>query len=90
MLVRRAAEALDRNTTDKVALCAMAKQFATDNCYEVVHGAMQVLGGYGFLKDYPLEQFLRDIRVHQILEGTNEVMKMIVSRDLLTKDVFWK
>lgn len=48
-----------------------------------------MFGGYGFLKDYPIQQYLRDIRVHQILEGTNEVMRMLISRDLLTKDIFW-
>ena len=55
------------------ALCSMAKLFATDNCFEVVNDALQMHGGYGYLKDYPVEQFLRDIRVNQILEGTNQV-----------------
>ena len=72
-MVRNAALALDNGHPDTVQLCSMAKLFATDNCFEVVNDALQMHGGYGYLKDYPVEQFLRDIRVNQILEGTNQV-----------------
>merc|ERR1719309_753678 len=82
-MVRNAARALDSQHPDSVQLCSMAKLFATDNCFEVVNTALQMHGGYGYLQDYPLEQFLRDIRVNQILEGTNEVMQLIISRSVL-------
>ena len=72
-MVRNAARALDSGHPDTVQLCSMAKLFATDNCFDVVNDALQMHGGYGYLKDYPVEQFLRDIRVNQILEGTNQV-----------------
>merc|ERR1712228_1059954 len=71
--------ALDNGHGDTVQLCSMAKLFATDNCFEVVNDALQMHGGYGYLKDYPVEQFLRDIRVNQILEGTNQVMQMLIA-----------
>jgi alkylation response protein AidB-like acyl-CoA dehydrogenase len=61
----------------------MAKQFATDACYEIVDEALQLHGGYGYIKDYGLEQRVRDLRVHRILEGANEIMRVIVSRKLL-------
>ena len=61
----------------------MAKRLATDTGFDVVNQALQLHGGYGYLRDYPLERYLRDVRVHQILEGTNEIMRMIVSRALL-------
>merc|ERR1712180_67335 len=77
--------ALDSGHQDTVQLCSMAKLFATDNCFEVVNDALQMHGGYGYLKDYPVEQFLRDIRVNQILEGTNQVMQMLVARSILNK-----
>ncbi|CAD6199649.1 unnamed protein product [Caenorhabditis auriculariae] len=89
LIVRQAARHLDADSPDKVALCAMAKLHATDYCFEVVNQSLQMLGGYGFLKDYPIQQYFRDIRVHQILEGTNEMMRMIISRDVLNKDIFW-
>jgi len=82
-LVRNAALALDNKHKDTVSLCAMAKMFATENCFEIVNTALQLYGGYGYLKDYPVEQYLRDIRVHMILEGSNEVMRLLVARDLL-------
>lgn len=63
--------------------CSMAKQFATDACFNICNDALQMHGGYGYLKDYPIERYLRDVRVHQILEGTNEIMRHIVSRSLL-------
>ena len=78
-MVRNAALALDSGHQDTVQLCSMAKLFATDNCFEVVNDALQMHGGYGYLKDYPVEQFLRDIRVNQILEGTNQVHRLIES-----------
>jgi isobutyryl-CoA dehydrogenase len=84
-MVRNAALALDSGHPDTVQLCSMAKLFATDNCFEVVNDALQMHGGYGYLKDYPVEQFLRDIRVNQILEGTNQVMQMLVARSILNK-----
>jgi alkylation response protein AidB-like acyl-CoA dehydrogenase len=61
----------------------MAKQFATDACFEIVDEALQLHGGYGYIKDYGLEQRVRDLRVHRILEGANEIMRLIVSRKLL-------
>ncbi|KAM8853456.1 isobutyryl-CoA dehydrogenase, mitochondrial [Synchiropus picturatus] len=85
LLVREAATALQENRPDAVALCSMAKLFATDECFNICNQALQMHGGYGYLKDYAVQQFVRDIRVHQILEGTNEVMRMIVSRSLLTE-----
>jgi alkylation response protein AidB-like acyl-CoA dehydrogenase len=68
---------------DKTKFAAMAKRFATDTGWSVVDRALQLHGGYGYLQDYPVERFLRDLRVHRILEGTNEVMRMIVGRDLI-------
>jgi alkylation response protein AidB-like acyl-CoA dehydrogenase len=62
--------------------CAMAKRYATDAGFEVANQALQLHGGYGYLRDYPLERIVRDLRVHQILEGTNEVMRVIISREL--------
>jgi len=82
-LVRNAAQALDQGHPDVVNLCAMAKLFATDNCFDIVNTSLQMYGGYGYLKDYPIEQYLRDIRVNQILEGTNQVMQLIISRNIL-------
>ncbi len=64
-------------------LCAMAKRFATDIGFNVCNEALQLFGGYGYLKDYPIERHLRDARVHQILEGTNEIMRVIIARKLL-------
>jgi hypothetical protein len=64
---------------------AMAKRFATDAGFNVVNQAMQLHGGYGYLMDYPIERFMRDVRVHQILEGTNEIMRVIIARSLLSQ-----
>ncbi len=61
----------------------MAKRFATDACFDICNQALQLHGGYGYLKDFPLERVLRDLRVHQILEGTNEIMRLIISRKIL-------
>ena len=63
-------------------LCAMAKRFATDVGFKVANDALQLHGGYGYLKDFPAERHVRDLRVHQILEGTNEIMRVIVAREL--------
>ncbi|HWU47487.1 MAG TPA: acyl-CoA dehydrogenase family protein [Humibacter sp.] len=79
----RAAEALQNGDADAVALCAMAKRVATDAGFHAANEALQLHGGYGYLSDYGLERVVRDLRVHQILEGTNEVMRMIVGRSLL-------
>ncbi|XP_063063387.1 isobutyryl-CoA dehydrogenase, mitochondrial [Engraulis encrasicolus] len=85
LLVREAARALQEGRPDSVALCSMAKLFVTDECFTICNQALQMHGGYGYLKDYAVQQFVRDIRVHQILEGTNEVMRMIIARGLLTE-----
>ncbi|XP_074535783.1 isobutyryl-CoA dehydrogenase, mitochondrial [Halichoeres trimaculatus] len=85
LLVREAATALQEGRPDAVSLCSMAKLFVTDECFNICNQALQMHGGYGYLKDYAVQQFVRDIRVHQILEGTNEVMRMIISRNLLSE-----
>jgi alkylation response protein AidB-like acyl-CoA dehydrogenase len=82
-LLWRAAAALDAKTPDATKLCAMAKRVATDTGFEVANEALQIHGGYGYLADYGIEKIVRDLRVHQILEGTNEVMRMIVARGLV-------
>ncbi|MBP6546221.1 MAG: isobutyryl-CoA dehydrogenase [Phenylobacterium sp.] len=83
LMVRRAAAALDGRDPKATQYCAMAKRFATDTGFEVANQALQLHGGYGYLKDYPLERIVRDLRVHQILEGTNEIMRVIIARELL-------
>jgi alkylation response protein AidB-like acyl-CoA dehydrogenase len=83
LMLYRAATALDRHEPAVTRLAAMAKRLATDTGFAVVNGCLQLHGGYGYLRDHPIERVLRDLRVHQILEGTNEVMRLIVSRDLL-------
>ena len=83
LMVRRAAAALDAGSPEATKLWAMAKRFATDGGFEVANQALQLHGGYGYLKDYPLERIVRDLRVHQILEGTNEIMRVIVARKLI-------
>ena len=83
LLLHKAAWSLDRKTADASVLCAMAKRLATDTGFQVVDAALQLHGGYGYLRDYPVERLLRDLRVHQILEGTNEIMRVIIARDLL-------
>jgi alkylation response protein AidB-like acyl-CoA dehydrogenase len=82
LMVRRAAYALDQKDPRATKYSAMAKRFATDVGSEVANQALQLHGGYGYLKDYPLERIVRDLRVHQILEGTNEVMRMIIAREI--------
>lgn len=82
-LLWRAADALDRNADDVVELCAMAKRFATDACFDAANDALQLHGGYGYLAEYGLEKIVRDLRVHQILEGTNEIMRVVVARSVV-------
>ncbi|HHF3003125.1 TPA: acyl-CoA dehydrogenase family protein [Vibrio diabolicus] len=86
-MVRLAAAKLDAQHTEKSAYCAMAKRFATDVGFKVCDQALQIHGGYGYIKEYPVERHFRDVRVHQILEGTNEIMRLIVARRLLTEGV---
>ena len=86
LMLRSAAVKVDENTPDKTKSAAMAKRFVTDLGFKIVNEALQINGGYGYLKDYPLERNLRDVRVHQILEGTNEIMKVIISREILKEN----
>ncbi len=82
LMVRNAASALDKRDPHATKLCAMAKRFATDACFDVANNALQLHGGYGYLADYPMERIVRDLRVHQILEGTNEIMRVIIGREM--------
>ena len=82
-MVRLAAWKLDNGDADKGTFCAMAKRLATDLCFDVCNQALQLHGGYGYIKEYPLERYVRDSRVHQILEGTNEIMRVIIARRVL-------
>ncbi|MBF6298666.1 acyl-CoA dehydrogenase family protein [Nocardia amamiensis] len=82
-LLWRAAAALDADAPDKVELCAMAKRFATDAGFDVANKALQLHGGYGYLAEYGVEKIVRDLRVHQILEGTNEIMRVVVARSVV-------
>jgi alkylation response protein AidB-like acyl-CoA dehydrogenase len=82
-MVRLAAHKLDQGHGEASLYCAMAKRFATDHCFTLCNDALQLHGGYGYLNDYPLERWVRDSRVHQILEGTNEIMRVIIARRLL-------
>jgi len=83
MLIYRAADMLDKKLPNAGMACAMAKRYATDMCSKIANDALQLHGGYGYLSEYGIEQIVRDLRVHQILEGTNQIMRMIVSRSLL-------
>ncbi|WP_287985718.1 acyl-CoA dehydrogenase family protein, partial [Diaphorobacter sp.] len=85
-MVRLAASKLDAGARDASTYCAMAKRFATDVGFTVVNEALQLHGGYGYIREYPLERLLRDARVHQILEGTNEIMRVIIGRRMLDGD----
>ncbi|HDM8173280.1 TPA: acyl-CoA dehydrogenase family protein [Vibrio harveyi] len=85
-LVRYAASKLDRVDPDATTYCAMAKRFATDVGFQVCDQALQLYGGYGYIKEYPMERYFRDVRVHQILEGTNEIMRLIIARRLLAEE----
>jgi len=82
LMIWNAAAALDRRDPRATMLCAMAKRFASDNASKIANDALQLHGGYGYLKDFPLERHVRDLRVHQILEGTNEIMRVIIAREL--------
>ena len=83
LMVHNAAAHLDAGAADATKLCAMAKRFATDVGFDVCNEALQLHGGYGYLRDYPVERYLRDVRVHQILEGTGDIMRVIIARHLL-------
>ena len=85
-MVRLAASKLDAGARDASTYCAMAKRFATDAGFNVINDALQLHGGYGYIREYPLERLLRDARVHQILEGTNEIMRVIIGRRMLDGD----
>jgi alkylation response protein AidB-like acyl-CoA dehydrogenase len=80
MMLWRAATALDDDHPDRVELCAMAKRYVTDVCFDVADQALQLHGGYGYLREYGLEKIVRDLRVHRILEGTNEIMRVVIGR----------
>ena len=83
--LRQAAWKLDNGAPDATKFCAMAKRFVTDTAFEVANGCLQLHGGYGYLADYGIEKIVRDLRVHQILEGTNEIMRLITSRAMLAE-----
>ena len=83
LMTYRAADMLDKKLPNAGSACAMAKRFTTDLCSKIANDALQLHGGYGYLSEYEIEQIVRDLRVHQILEGTNQIMRMIVSRSLL-------
>ena len=80
LMVYRAASSLDQQDSKIIMYCAMAKRFATDLCFKICNEALQIYGGYGYMQDYPIERYVRDLRVHQILEGTNEIMRLIIAR----------
>ena len=80
LMVHRAASSLDHKHSDAIMHCAMAKRLATDLCFEICNQSLQLHGGYGYIREYPIERYFRDLRVHQILEGTNEIMRLIISR----------
>lgn len=82
LMVMRGAWAIDNAHPEKTKWCAMAKRLTTDACFQIADDALQLHGGYGYLKDYPLERIVRDLRVHRILEGTNEIMRVITAREL--------
>ena len=86
-MIRLAASKLDQKDPKSPVYCAMAKRFATDMCFDVCNEALQIFGGYGYIQDYPIEKLMRDTRVHQILEGTNEIMRIIISRAILGEDM---
>ncbi|MEO0391924.1 MAG: isobutyryl-CoA dehydrogenase [Pseudomonadota bacterium] len=84
LLLHKAASYLDRGHPEATQYCAMAKRFVTDVAFNVCNEALQIHGGYGYIKEYGIERYVRDVRVHQILEGTNEIMRLIIARRLLT------
>jgi len=83
LLVHRAAYLLQQKNSLAPMQCAMAKRLATDNCFHICNDALQIFGGYGYMMEYPIERYVRDLRVHQILEGTNEIMRLIIARNAL-------
>ena len=83
IFLREAAWKLDNDKSDAGVYCAMAKKYVTDNAFNIANNSLQLLGGYGYLTDYGIEKIVRDLRVHQILEGTNEIMQLIIARDSL-------
>jgi alkylation response protein AidB-like acyl-CoA dehydrogenase len=83
MMIYRGADMIDKGIANVSAACAMAKRFSTDMCSKIADNALQLHGGYGYLSEYEIEQIVRDLRVHQILEGTNQIMRVIISRSLL-------
>jgi len=88
LMVYRAADALDRKEKNAPMYCAMAKRMATDLAFRISDKAMQMHGGYGYLRDYQIERIFRDLRVHQILEGTNEIMREIIAKASLDEEYF--
>lgn len=82
LMIRQAAVMMDKNDKDAPTYCAMAKVFATDACFTAANDCLQMFGGYGYLKDYKVEQYTRDLRVHQILEGTNQIMRLIIAKSI--------
>ena len=84
-MVHKAAKSLENNEKESTVDSAMAKRYATDVCFEICNEALQIHGGYGYLSDFGFEKMVRDCRVHQILEGTNEIMRLIISRKILGK-----
>ena len=89
-MIRLAASKLDQRDPGATVFCAMAKRMATDLCFDVCNEAIQIHGGYGYSQEYPVERLMRDARVHQILEGTNEIMRVIISRKALDPESFQK
>ena len=85
-MTRLAASKVDKDDSEATIYSAMAKRFATDVGFNVCNEALQIFGGYGYIQEYPLERYVRDVRVHQILEGTNEIMKMIIGRRMIMED----
>lgn len=87
LMVHRAALALDQKDANAIMYCAMAKRLATDLCFNICNNALQMYGGYGYIRDYSIERYFRDLRVHQILEGTNEIMRLIIAKQVF-QEVF--
>jgi alkylation response protein AidB-like acyl-CoA dehydrogenase len=83
VFLRHAAALLDAKSDEATKFCAMAKLYVTDVCFDVANDCLQMHGGYGYLADYGIEKIVRDLRVHQILEGTNEIMRVIIARQML-------
>lgn len=82
LMIYRAALALDQHDENTILYCAMAKRLAKDLCFKICNEALQIYGGYGYIRDYPIERYFRDLRVHKILEGTNEIMRLIIARQV--------